>query len=551
MSVLEKIMTGINFPKSREKQSDVINEQSASTNLEVDPILKTLKLAFVEELKKVHEDKELNKFSLAMLTYMKQHQMKTSGARVGLPCPTIESLQKLSKLCDPLLKNFQGKFGFKSPTAIQSIAIPNILQRRNFIGIAPTGSGKTLAYLLPICQLLSEKKNSQALVVAPTFELSVQIYKVCVQLIGKSNPLLGLKISHIQKMEEDISEYNLVVSTPQKFLSLVAEDTTGKLAERFECIILDEADKFFELSFMPQLEQLLELFKTHEKQYVLVSATLPTEIEKAVNTVFVDKTQAVIGGKVNVLNTIDQRLVYCANEEGKLYEIENIINCGQLEVPCVIFVQSKERVRQIYQIMKRMKVYADYLSAELSLQARENKVKAFEERHIWVLITTDLLARGVDFPDLKMVINFDMPTSNVTYIHRVGRTGRAGKKGKALTFFTNEDKLLVRKLADLLKQSNCEVPEWIFTVEKGTKREMQQLVSRPIQREDLGPTKRVKYDKEFHDSIRKKDYEYYKNNPAKGDEVDENAVFDGPVIEYGLDEEEDQNGADNQKDDSD
>jgi ATP-dependent RNA helicase DDX52/ROK1 len=157
------------------------------------------------------------------------------------------------------------------------------------------------------------------------------------------------------------------VSTPQKFLNLVSapkeneekkdsnekeEETETKPVTQinalslFEHIVLDEADKYFELSYMDQLQSLLKLFNTAQKHYMLFSATLPPRIEQAIEGIFANKVKCVVGGRVNVLSSIDQRLVFCQTEEGKIIEMANIVNSGLL-VPCLIFVQNKERVKQL------------------------------------------------------------------------------------------------------------------------------------------------------------------------------------------------------------
>jgi ATP-dependent RNA helicase DDX52/ROK1 len=447
-----------------------------------------------------------------------------TGSRVEIPTPTLEMVEAEGLIAPEILQSARTNFKIDRPTYIQACSIPNILQRRNFVGIAPTGTGKTLSYLLPVAEILRQSKHGRCLIVAPTFELSVQIYKVCLQLIGKKKPLLGLSIGHIQKLQEgEIERVRVLVSTPQTFLKSSEKPEFAKFVKELELVVLDEADKFFELSFLPQLEQLLSLFKTADKQYVLMSATFPHEIEKAIEGSFVDRTQAVIGGKVNVLSTIDQQLTYCSTEEGKLYELERIINEGQLKVPCVVFMQSKERVKEIYRVCKRLNIRADYLHNDMSLKEREKKVKEFAAGKIWMLITSDLLARGMDFPDLKLVINFDIPLTTVTYVHRVGRTGRAGAKGTAITFFTNEDKPILRKLADLLKQSGCPVPGWMFEISKPTKQDLQRAGKELRHRDSLYPPRRDRPDDGFRAEIRKRDYEFYKKAKENGEMVEEEA----------------------------
>ena len=521
MSTYQLLKNGINFTKKikPENLEAFENDPSTQTISYQQRLLKNF-----DDVKQTNEQKSINQFSHNVLNYLKTHHIKLSGNKVQIPCPTLAIIKEEALICQELLNSAQEKFSFVNPTHIQACSIPNILQKRNFVGIAPTGTGKTLAYLLPICEML-RKSEKTCLIIAPTFELSVQIYKVCLKLIGKKKPLLGISIGHIQKLEKkEIDSTRILISTPASFLKISDSEEFASFVQKLEVVVLDEADKFFELSFLEQLEQLLTLFKTSEKQYVLVSATFPHEIEKAIEGSFIDRTQTVVGGKLNVLSTIDQKLVYCTNEEGKLFELENIINEGRLEVPCVIFMQSKDRVKEIFRICKGMNICADYLHNDLSLLQREKKVREFEEGKIWVLITSDLLARGMDFPNLKLVINFDIPTSNVTYIHRVGRTGRAGHKGKAITLFTNEDKAILRRLADLLKQSNCEVPEWIFEISKIDKKEIRKVEKNLQHRDSLVASKRIKPSQDFREEIKRKDHNFYRHNKIEKDVQDEQEV---------------------------
>lgn len=193
----------------------------------------------------------------------------------------------------------------------------------------------------------------------------------------------------------------------------------------------------------------------------------------------------VIGGKLNVLENVEQRLVFCSEEEGKMLELEQIVSGGQLRLPCLIFAQSRRRVRQIYRELKKWEIMADYLDAGLSLEQRKRKIEEFEQGLFLVLITTDVLARGIDIRGLRMVINFDVPASCVTYVHRVGRTGRAGESGSAITFYTPLDQAMVRKLAEMLKQSGCKVDDWLLKLKLPSKRQLQQFAKSSSKREDI------------------------------------------------------------------
>ena len=140
---------------------------------------------------------------------------------------------------------------------------------------------------------------------------------------------------------------DILISTPEKFLMLAGKDNKKSVLDNFQHIILDEADKFFEYSYMDQLNKLLQMFSASQKHFMLFSATLPVQVEKALEGCFLDKVKVIVGGRVNVLSTIEQKLVFCQGEDGKTFELSNIINEG-LKVPCIVFVQNKERVRQLY-----------------------------------------------------------------------------------------------------------------------------------------------------------------------------------------------------------
>jgi ATP-dependent RNA helicase DDX52/ROK1 len=210
-----------------------------------------------------------------------------------------------------------------------------ILKKRNCICVSPTGSGKTLAFLFPfMLNLLQDKKKgkaTKALIVAPTFELSLQIYSVALQFLGKEGEG-GLVVKHINKMAfgEEMEKYgeefktlDILVTTPLKFIKIAEK---GVEISSFEYIALDEADKYFELGFIEQFKSLTDLFKTSQKHYSLFSATLPPQIEKLILEILVDPVQIIVKGKMAVLDTITQKLTYCGTEYGKILEIKNIIN---------------------------------------------------------------------------------------------------------------------------------------------------------------------------------------------------------------------------------
>ena len=180
--------------------------------------------------------------------------------------------------------------------------------------------------------------------------------------------------------------------------------------------------------------------------------------------------------------------------------------------------------------MAKLNLHVDFLDSSLSLQKREEKLKQFENGNIWVLITTDVLARGIDFRNLQTVINFDFPSTTVDYIHRVGRTGRAGKSGKALTFFTMSDKIMLQQIAELLKNSGVEVPQWMIDLTPGHKREIKKIEKYGIVRDDIIYDRNSKAGKksyrQFKQYVKSRDYKFHQSRELLNKRGDSEVVLD-------------------------
>lgn len=161
--------------------------------------------------------------------------------------------------------------------------------------------------------------------------------------------------------------------------------------------------------------------------------------------------------------TIDQKLVFVGREDGKLLAMRQLVQAG-LKPPVLIFLQSKDRAKELFRELVYDGINVEVIHAERTQEQRDNIIRRFRTGDIWVLICTDLMARGVDFKGVNMVINYDFPQSAVSYIHRIGRTGRAGRRGTAVTFFTEDDVPYLRSIANVMKLSGCEVPDWMLTI---------------------------------------------------------------------------------------
>jgi len=255
-------------------------------------------------------------------------------------------------------------------------------------------------------------------------------------------------------------------------------------------LIIDEPDKLFETgvrSFRDQLEQILQACSNKNKKIAMFSATYTPAVAKWCCHNMKGLIRVTVGQRNAATELVDQQLLFVGNESGKLLAFRDLIRKG-LTPPVLVFVQSKERAQQLFSELIFDGINVDAIHADRSQLQRDNTVTAFREGKIWVLICTELMARGVDFKGVNLVINYDFPQTAISYVHRVGRSGRAGRSGKAITFFTTDDTVNLRSIAQVIRQSGCEVPEYMLKLKKRSKREVKKLKSSAPQRDDIRTT---------------------------------------------------------------
>ncbi|KAL4510357.1 hypothetical protein ABPG72_008247 [Tetrahymena utriculariae] len=488
-----------------------LNEQITQT--------KSRRKMSIDELEKDWEHQQQLK-QAKIKALMKLYKVKIEGDNIPPLLTNFTKMQKKYGFNQKILDNMK-KAGYEKPTPIQMQSVPIIMEKRNLLALAPTGSGKTAAYCLPLLQKLGthQKNGVRALIFAPSNELAEQILREFEFLnYGVED---GLRIKQIQKINNQSNAFkiqlehiDILITTPLKFIKMNRKSHTE--FDKLEYIVFDEADRYFEFNIAGQMKRILETFQ--EKQgltYLLFSATIQHPVEELVKNIIIDPLKLQIGGKNNVLASIEQSLSYCQSEYGKLVELKNIINNGEFNPPVLIFVQSKERGEELLSMIKsscvNTPIKIDKIDSDKQKEEREETIEDFRTGKLWALICTDLMARGIDFKGVNLVINYDFPTTMINYIHRVGRTGRAGRAGKAITFFTNEDKPLLRSLGNMLKVSGCDVPEWIFKIQKADKKTLKRLEKFPVKRDaiSLDPSKQKEKDLEFEKQIRIADGQYF------------------------------------------
>jgi ATP-dependent RNA helicase DDX52/ROK1 len=221
-------------------------------------------------------------------------------------------------------------------------------------------------------------------------------------------------------------------------------------------------------TFLSQMDTILSAIPSAAIR-ALFSATVTPMVRSLAESILRDPVDVIIAapGSIGGANPdIEQELMFVGREEGKLLAIRQFVQRGQLKPPVIVFVQSQERAQALFEELLYDGIHVDVLHAGRSKTARDNAVARFRRGDTWVLICTDLMARGVDFRAVNMVINYDLPTSGITYVHRIGRCGRAGRKGKAVTLFTEVDADNLRTIANVMKQSGCQVSDWMLAIRR-------------------------------------------------------------------------------------
>ena len=373
----------------------------------------------------------------------KLHRIKVSGGTAPPPLSSFADLGTRFGAPDPLLARLHHE-GWHEPTPIQRQAVPALLGGHEVMCVAPTGSGKTLAFLLPLVLRLQHHQpgGARGLVVTPTRELASQTKRVWVDVVITTPLRLGHSLG--TKGGVDLSQVTM--------------------------LILDEADKLLETGFLEQVDTLLAACTHPQLVRALFSATLPEGVEQLGRSVMASPLRITVGERGAASANVSQRLVYCGNEQGKLLAMRQLLRDGGLTPPCLVFVQSKERAQQLVKELAYEHVPLRAIHADMSQAKRDAAVDGFRTGKVWVLIATDLLARGIDFVGVNAVINYDFPLSPVQYVHRIGRTGRAMRQGSAVTLFTETDAPQLRSVVNVMRASGCHVPDWMLSLQKGHKR---------------------------------------------------------------------------------
>ncbi len=353
----------------------------------------------------------------------------------------------------PKLLDVISKLGFKNPTSIQLKAIPVAVDGKDIIGIAQTGTGKTAAFGICILEKLAQTarhdRKAHSLILAPTRELAVQI-TVELQKIGKYLSLKILAVYGGQEIERQLgplhSGVDIVVGTPGRLLDHI-ERGTLKL-DAVEVVVLDEADRMLDMGFIDDIEKILSKIPG-TRQTMLFSATMPNQILELSKKYLHAPQQVRVSEDSLSVKNIKQYYV----ETSKFDKLNMLLMLLVEKKPhlTLIFVRTKRGADRINEILVDRGFSSLALHGDMSQNKRDRSMASFRQKHINILVATDLASRGLDVSDVTHVINYDMTDDPYTYVHRIGRTGRMGKEGEAinLIFFDQTSLIpIIEKVTD-------------------------------------------------------------------------------------------------------
>ncbi len=356
------------------------------------------------------------------------------------------------------------KESYEIPTPIQEKAIPVILEGRDLLGCAQTGTGKTAAFAIPTLQLLSSEKaprtakqNIRALVITPTRELALQIYesfntygqftrlKSCVVFGGVSQ----------KPQEEELKRgVDILVATPGRLLALMDQKLIS--IDHLKILILDEADRMLDMGFINDVKKIIAKAPL-KKQTLFFSATMPPDIARLADTILKNPSKIEITPVSSTVDTIDQYLYYTdkCNKKDLLLHILEDKNIESV----LVFIRTKHGADRLIKQLAKSNVTAQAIHGDKSQGARQRALSSFKDKTLRILLATDIAARGIDIDELTHVINFDLPDTPETYVHRIGRTGRAGLGGTAISFCDFDEKEQLKDIERLIGKKLTEVKE--------------------------------------------------------------------------------------------
>jgi len=334
--------------------------------------------------------------------------------------------------------------GYETPTPIQARAIPQVSNGRDVMGMAQTGTGKTAAFVLPILNRLVGSKYGcvRALIIAPTRELAEQIHQA-IETLGRKMRIRSVTVYGgvgINPQIQKLRHADIVVACPGRLLDHIGRHSID--LSRLEVLVIDEADRMFDMGFMPDIRRILKHLPV-KRQTLLFSATMPPEIRRLAGDILRDPATVQVGITAPA-DTVSHALYPVAQHLKPALLLKLLGNTNAKSV--LVFTRTKHRAKSLGKKLVAAGYRSASLQGNLSQTRRQAALDGFRDGTFQILVATDIAARGIDVTQISHVINYDIPSTPEAYIHRIGRTGRATRCGEAFTLVTGEDKDMVRAI---------------------------------------------------------------------------------------------------------
>jgi ATP-dependent RNA helicase RhlE len=361
-------------------------------------------------------------------------------------------------LIEPIQKALIAE-NYITPTPIQAKAIPAILQSRDVLACAQTGTGKTAAFAIPIIQLLTvntkttgnKSKPIRALILTPTRELAIQIgenFKSYARYTSVQHTVIFGGVSQKPQTDSLVRGTDVLIATPGRLLDLINQGFIH--LKNLEIFVLDEADRMLDMGFVHDVKKVLKLLPAR-KQTLLFSATMPVTIVKLADSILSNPFKVEVTPVSSTADTIQQSLYY-VEKSRKQDLLLHILKKQQMET-VLVFTRTKHGADKVVKKLKSAGISSEAIHGNKSQNARQTALTNFKTRKTRVLVATDIAARGIDVDNLSHVINFEIPSTPETYVHRIGRTGRAGANGIALSFCDHEEKSYIKDIHKLIAKN--------------------------------------------------------------------------------------------------
>jgi ATP-dependent RNA helicase RhlE len=359
-------------------------------------------------------------------------------------------------LAKPLLTALAEE-GYATPTPIQALAIPTVLQGRDLLGIAQTGTGKTAAFALPILHRLAAdprpapRRGCRVLVLSPTRELASQIaesFRAYGRHMGLSVAVVFGGVKYGPQVRALAGGVDILVATPGRLIDHINEKVANLSA--VEVLVLDEADQMLDLGFLPPIRRIVATLPK-KRQNLFFSATMPGEIGKLAAELLVNPAQASVAPAATTVVRVAQQILFVETDR-KRQLLAELFEDSKME-RALIFTRTKRGADRVAKYLDAAGLKADSIHGDKSQGQRERALAAFKAGAVRALVATDIAARGIDVDAVSHVVNFDLPNVPESYVHRIGRTARAGADGVAISLVADDERGLLKDIQKVTRQT--------------------------------------------------------------------------------------------------